>query len=94
MPLWLLTSFDWCNIHSQKKINLFEKFNKDIQEKVELLSLPSSKFLQLAQFCRDYFLDFDDAYQLCITTEFGLTIKTMDKDFERVKGKFSIEFIT
>ncbi|MGQ3686057.1 MAG: hypothetical protein ACUBOA_13785 [Candidatus Loosdrechtia sp.] len=36
---------------------------------------------------------FDDVYQFKIAEEYGLEIITMDKDFNKVKGKIKITFI-
>lgn len=39
-----------------------------------------------------YKLDFDDAYQLGVASEFELTVKTMDLGFEKVKAVIPVEF--
>jgi uncharacterized protein len=38
-------------------------------------------------------LDFDDAYQFKTAEEYGLSIVTQDKDFEKVTDKIEITFL-
>ena len=38
-------------------------------------------------------LDFDDAYQIAVAQNHGLTLVTQDRDFERVKREISVRFL-
>lgn len=76
----------------KKNIELYERFVLDIQQKIFVRSLSYNNYTLESSYSKTYSLDFDDAYQLAVATEFELTIKTMDIDFEKVTGDFPIEF--
>lgn len=63
----------------------FLKFSEDILKNVEILSLPKERIKCLIEAKENLKLDFDDAYQYCTAKIYGLSIVTMDRDFERVK---------
>ena len=41
----------------------------------------------------EYGLDFDDAYQFKTAEEYGLSIVTQDKDFEKISEEIEIVFL-
>jgi predicted nucleic acid-binding protein len=47
----------------------------------------------LGEVKEEFGLDFDDAYQFKTAEEYGLSIVTQDKDFEKVSGKIEITFL-
>lgn len=74
------------------KMNVFQKFVKDVIPNVKLLSLPVKKYREVINVSRDLNLDFDDAYQYSVAKYYGLIAATMDKDFERI-GDVEILFL-
>ena len=46
--------------------------------------LPS--YIELIENIKNKKLDFDDAYQLTVATEYSLTLVTMDGDFKKVES--------
>ncbi|MBF0230322.1 MAG: PIN domain-containing protein [Desulfamplus sp.] len=76
-----------------KKEHLFTAFVKDVLPIIEILSLSKESYNQLSILKNKYQLDFDDLYQFQISQEKGLSLITMDKDFERVKGEINVIFI-
>lgn len=75
------------------KENIFDKFTDDVLNNSILVSLPVSSYGKVAEIKNRFSLDFDDSYQICVANNYELTIATMDKDFERVKGNTKIKFI-
>jgi predicted nucleic acid-binding protein len=76
----------------KNKSVLFKNFILDIQKGIPIKVLSFENYPSISTYSQQYNLDFDDAYQLSVASEFKLTIKTIDRDFEKVKGDFSIEF--
>ncbi len=64
-----------------------------LSSKVKILSLSKEMYKDLSEVKNDSNLDFDDAYQFKMAEEYGLTIITMDKDFNKVSEKIKIIFI-
>ena len=79
-------------LFKKNKAELFEHFAIDILKGVLIKALSVENYSLISSYNRLYALDFDDAYQLSVASEFELTIKTLDRDFEKVKDNFSIEF--
>lgn len=75
------------------KETIFQKFAVDVVPKVKIITLSKEFYKNLADVKLNTGLDFDDVYQFKIAEEYGLEIITMDKDFNKVKGKIKITFI-
>ncbi len=76
--------------------NLDEVFNSfilDIIPNINIISLSNESYYKLSIIKKKFNLDFDDAYQYCIAKEQGLSVFTMDKDFNRVKDEIEIIFV-
>jgi uncharacterized protein len=78
---------------NQKKQYVFEKFITDTLPNIDLLMLPRDKYQELSTISSDNGLDFDDAYQTCLSINNNLEIVTMDKDFKKVKKITTIRFL-
>jgi predicted nucleic acid-binding protein len=77
----------------KKKESAFSRFAEDIFLKADIVSLSSVSYGKVAEIREKYNLDFDDSYQYNVAEENGLTIITMDRDFERVKNSITVKFI-
>jgi len=64
--------------------DVFSTFLADVFSNTTLLSLPMIRYTEVVMAKKSLSLDFDDAYQYCIAKAYGLTIVTMDQDFEPV----------
>ena len=67
------------------KEEVFRHFIKDVLPKIWVLSLPGDSYLNVIETRESLKLDFDDSYQYGIAKNHGLTIVTLDKDFEKIK---------
>jgi predicted nucleic acid-binding protein len=76
------------------KEGLFEQFLKDVDEGINVLSLPSHSYNDLLRIHQEHKLDFDDSYQLATTEYFNLEFATIDKDFKGIKGKSKITMLS
>ena len=86
-----LDSIDVILFRYHKKA-LFDDFIKDVMPKVDLLSLPLKSYPDLLAASKSSGLDFDDAYQYCVTECYGLKLATLDSDFRKVKD-FKVLFL-
>jgi uncharacterized protein len=75
------------------KETVFNKFVEDIIQKIRILTLSEELYSDLGGIKEEFRLDFDDAYQFKIAEEYGLSIVTQDKDFEKVSAKIEITFL-
>ena len=75
------------------KETVFNKFVKDIIPKIKILTLSEELYSDLGEVKEEDGLDFDDAYQFKTAEEYGLSIVTQDKDFEKVSAKIEITFL-
>ena len=75
------------------KETVFNKFVEDIIQKIKILTLSEELYSDLGEVKEEYGLDFDDAYQFKTAEEYGLSIVTQDKDFEKVSAKIEITFL-
>ena len=75
------------------KETVFNKFVKDIIQKIKILTLSEKLYSYLSDVKEEYGLDFDDAYQFKVAEEYGLSIVTQDKDFEKVIEQIEIVFL-
>ena len=75
------------------KETVFDKFVKDIIQKIKILTLSEELYSDLGKVKEEFGLDFDDAYQFKTAEEYGLSIVTQDKDFEKIAAKINITFL-
>jgi predicted nucleic acid-binding protein len=68
-----------------KRRDLYRDFFHDIAPRLRVLSLPVESYDTLLDYHERFNLDFDDAYQACTASLFGLELLTLDSDFARVK---------
>jgi hypothetical protein len=55
---------------------------------LRVISLPLENFTKIAGAADRFHLDFDDAYQYAVAEQYGLSIVSFDKDFDRTeKGR-------
>jgi uncharacterized protein len=73
--------------HKSREFILF--VDKDIiASGIRVLSLPPENFTKIAGTADRFHLDFDDAYQYAVAEQYGLSIVSFDKDFDRTeKGR-------
>ena len=71
----------------------FSQFLLDILPKIKVVSLPESSYTHLAENSLKYKLDFDDAYQFTIASEYSFIISTMDQDFKKVQSIITVDFL-
>ena len=77
----------------KNRAELFQQFTADTLPQLTILTLSSTGYREVIAVRDKFGLDFDDAYQFCVTKEAGLAIATQDKDFERVKTEISVKFV-
>ena len=65
------------------KKDVFGRFIEDVLPKIDVISLPASKYEEIIRRGKFYSLDFDDAYQYVTAQHYGLKIVTMDQDFKK-----------
>ncbi len=58
------------------KETVFNKFFKDIIQKIKILTLSEELYSDLGEVKEEFGLDFDDAYQFKTAEEYGLSIVT------------------
>ena len=78
------------------RINRYELYNSfvnDVIPQIEVLSLEKNNYSQIPNISKQFNLDFDDAYQVAVAGTHNLKIATMDKDFEKVKEVYKIDFV-
>jgi predicted nucleic acid-binding protein len=80
-------------LFQKKKHAVFTAFVEDVLYKVTLISLPQQIYQSVAGVATSFDLDFDDAYQFCVSKEYNLEIATQDKDFNNVKNFIPVRFI-
>ncbi len=73
--------------HKSREFILFVE--KDIiASGIRVLSLPPEHFTKITGAADRFHLDFDDAYQYAVAEQYGLSIVSFDKDFDRTeKGR-------
>jgi hypothetical protein len=73
--------------HKSREFIIF--VDKDIiASGIRVLSLPPENFTKIAGAADRFRLDFDDAYQYAVAEQYGLSIVSFDKDFDRTeKGR-------
>ena len=67
------------------KEEVFRHFIEDVFPKIAVLSLPGDSYLNVIRSKEILKLDFDDSYQYGLAKHYGLTIITLDKDFEKIQ---------
>lgn len=73
-----------------KLFDVFERFVDDliVTGGIQLLRLSAKEAKGLAEVAQRFSLDFDDAYQYAVAEHYGLTIVSLDSDFDRTtKGR-------
>ena len=71
----------------RKQHDIFQSFLRDltVNATVTLASLSTSDMPAVIDVARRYNLDFDDAYQYSVAQKFGLTLISLDSDFDRTE---------
>jgi uncharacterized protein len=69
---------------------VFNLFFEDVSINTHILSLAKESYLKLPGIKQRFNLDFDDAYQFQVAEDYKLSIVTMDKDFNRVRGELGV----
>ena len=75
------------------KESIFNKFVKDIIQKIKILTLSEELYSDLSDVKEEFGLDFDDAYQFKTAEEYELAIVTQDKEFEKVLEEIEVVFL-
>lgn len=76
-----------------KRHDLFRNFFHDLAPRLRVLELPVESYDRLLDYHVRFNLDFDDAYQACIASFFGLRLLTLDSDFIRAKAEIDVQLI-
>ena len=66
-----------------KKETVFNKFVKDIIQKIKILTLSEELYSDLGEIKEEFGLDFDDAYQYAIGETLNLQLVSFDGDFDK-----------
>jgi len=74
----------------QRLESVFKVFFEDVSINTQIVSLAKESYLKLPQIKQRFNLDFDDAYQFQVAEDHKLSIVTMDKDFNRVRGELEV----
>jgi predicted nucleic acid-binding protein len=69
---------------------IFKAFFEDVSDNTQILSLGKEGYLRLPEIRQRFNLDFDDSYQFQVAKDYDLSIVTMDKDFDRIRGELEI----
>jgi len=77
----------------KNKSDIFNRFTSDVLSKVDVISLSKESYVKLSHIKGQYSLDFDDAYQYLVAEENGLIIVTMDKHFESVADRITVNLL-
>ena len=96
-PPLLITDF---SIHSigvtlfrLQRFDLFRKFVADLVPRIQVLTLPAERSLEILSLHEEHHLDFDDSYQLAVAESFHLRLVTIDRDFRKVKSLSNITIL-
>lgn len=74
----------------QGQESVFKLFFEDVSSNTQIVSLAKESYLKLPQLKQRFKLDFDDAYQYQVAEDHNLSVVTMDKDFNRVRGELEV----
>lgn len=83
-------------LHRLKKPQVYVQFVQDvlIEGATHLLTVPPEAMVELVNAAQKQSLDYDDAYQYIAAARYGLTIITLDSDFDRTdRGRTTPEEI-
>lgn len=71
----------------RNQYQVFEEFWVDVllNAKVGMLALPVDVMNHLVQVAQRFSLDFDDAYQYALAEYYGLSLVSLDADFDRTE---------
>ena len=72
-------------LHRLKKPEVYVQFVQDvlIEGATHLLTIPPEAMAELVKVIQSHGLDFDDAYQYVAASRYGLTLISLDSDFDR-----------
>ncbi len=76
-----------------KNGKVFEKFIDDVLPAISIITLSKDKYIEVIKTAIKFNMDFDDAYQACLSIDREMEIVTMDKDFKKVEGVTKIKFL-
>ena len=76
-----------------RRAQAYRVFLQDTLPGVALLHLDKLGYAAVLDAHEGLGLDFDDAYQIALAQNHGLTLVTQDHDFERVKRQVSVRFL-
>jgi predicted nucleic acid-binding protein len=79
-------------LSQRNKLGLYLKFIRDIIPRINVVTIPTSYYICLAQGKGTYNLDFDDAFQYCVAKYQGLNLVTQDKHFQGVTD-ITVQFL-
>lgn len=71
----------------------FERFARDVLKRMEIVSLDKALYNEIPSMSKQLGLDFDDTYQCAVAKQKGLTIVTMDTDFNKAVQTNKIDFL-
>ncbi len=78
---------------TQEKQKACKEFLDDLLPRVNIIGLSKESYKDLPDVKSSLELDFDDAYQYRVASEYNLEIVTMDRDFNRVKHNIGVRFL-
>ena len=71
----------------RKQSEQFTQFLEDIDQRgIHVISLSIPELNQVSSVCKQYDLDFDDAYQFVVADQNNLKFVSIDHDFHRIPG--------
>lgn len=71
----------------RKQSEQFTQFLEDIDQRgIHVISLSIPELNQVSSICKQYDLDFDDAYQFVVADQNNLKLVSIDHDFDRIPG--------
>ena len=73
-----------------EQYEVFNLFLKNFISGIYVLTLDKDNYSNISKLSKKYGLDFDDCYQLTVSTEFKLTLITLDSDFNKLKKEYKI----
>ena len=75
------------------KEDIFQKFLNDLIPRINIIGLSKKSYTALPGIKGALELDFDDAYQYKVASEYNLEIVTMDRDFDKVTHEIKVRFL-
>lgn len=79
----------------RKKFSEFNSFLDDINKRgIKIVRLETKELKEIAEVCKTFKFDFDDAYQYLYTKKKGLILLTWDKDFLEKRAELEIQVLS